>query len=102
MECSLIPILGVANPKQAVVLTISRTKDAGITAERLDDDIEMERLSANALLTSYIFGFKTIFARGATPATIEPFDDYKDIKAINEMEKLLQLKQGFKKLNIKI
>jgi predicted ATPase len=99
---SPIPILGVVNPNQAVVLTVNRTQEAGITAERLDEAIEIERLSANALLTSDIFGFKTIFARGATPATIEPFDDYRDIKAMNEMEKLLQLKQGFKKLNIKI
>jgi predicted ATP-binding protein involved in virulence len=99
---SPIPILGVVNHHRAVVLTVNRTQEAGITAERLDDHIEIERLSANALLTSDIFGFKTIFARGATPATIEPFDDYKDIKAMNEMEKLLQFKQGFKKLNIKI
>lgn len=98
---SPIPILGV-EPNTAVVLTVNRTKELGITVDRLDDDIDIDRLSANALLTSDIFGFKTIFARGATPDTIEPFDDYKDIKEMNELEKRMELKQGFKDLNIKI
>ncbi len=98
---SPIPLLGV-EPKTAVVLKVNRTKEAGITVERLDEDIDIDRLSANALLTSDIFGFKTIFARGATPDTIESFDDYKDIKEMNELEKRLELKQGFKDLNIKI
>ena len=98
---SPIPLLGV-EPNTAVVLTVNRTKELGITVERLDDDIDISRLSANALLTSDIFGFKSIFARGSTPDTIEPFDDYKDIKEMNELEKRLELKQGFKDLNIKI
>jgi AAA15 family ATPase/GTPase len=98
---SPIPLLGVS-PKSAVVFTVHRTREAGITIERLDDDIEIGRLSANSLLTSDIFGFKSIFARGSTPDTIEPFDDYKDIKDMNEMEKLLSLKHGLKTLNINI
>jgi predicted ATPase len=98
---SPIPILGVP-PKSAVVFTVHRTKEAGITIERLDDDIEIGRLSANSLLTSDIFGFKSIFARGSTPDTIEPFDDYKDIKEMNEMEKILTLKNGLKALNISL
>ena len=98
---SPIPLLGV-EPNTAVVLTVNRTKELGITVDRLDDDIDIDRLSANALLTSDIFGFKTIFARGATPDTIEPFDDYKDIKEMNDLEKRMELKQGFKDLNIKI
>jgi predicted ATP-dependent endonuclease of OLD family len=98
---SPIPLLGV-EPNTAVVLTVNRTKELGITVERLDDDIDIDRLSANALLSSDIFGFKSIFARGATPDTIEPFDDYKDIKEMDELEKRMELKQGFKDLNIKI
>jgi predicted ATPase len=90
---SPIPILG-AKPNTAVVLTVHRTKEAGITVERLDDDIEIGRLSANALLTSDIFNFKTIFARGATPDTIESFDDYDRIKTKNRRDKLLELKRG--------
>jgi AAA domain, putative AbiEii toxin, Type IV TA system len=92
---SPIPILG-AKPNTAVVLTVHRTKETGITVERLDDDIEIGRLSANALLSSDIFNFKTIFARGATPKTLEPFDDYERIRVKNRVEKLLALKQGFK------
>jgi hypothetical protein len=85
-----------AKPNTAVVLTVHRTKETGITVERLDDDIEIGRLSANALLSSDIFNFKTIFARGATPKTLEPFDDYERIRVKNRVEKLLALKQGFK------
>jgi predicted ATPase len=95
---SPIPILGV-KPDTAVVLTVHRTKEAGITVERLDDDIEIGRLSANALLTSNIFNFKTIFARGATPDTLEPFDDYEEIRVKNRVEKLLELRRN--KNNIK-
>ena len=98
---SPIPLLGV-EPNTAVVLTVNRTEELGITVERLDDDIEIDRLSANSLLSSDIFGFKSIFARGATPDTIRPFNDYKDIKEMSELEKRLELKQGFKDLNIKI
>jgi predicted ATPase len=75
---SPIPLLGV-KPNSAVVLTVHRSKTAGITVERLDDAIEIGQLSANALLSSTIFNFKTIFARGATPDTIMSFneDDHK-------------------------
>jgi AAA domain, putative AbiEii toxin, Type IV TA system len=95
---SPIPILGV-KPDTAVVLTVHRTKEAGITVERLDDDIEIGRLSANALLSSDIFNFKTIFARGATPDTLEPFDNYEEIRVKNRVEKLLELRRN--KTNIK-
>jgi predicted ATP-binding protein involved in virulence len=98
---SPIPLLGV-KPNTSVVLTVHRSKSTGILVERLDDAIEIERLSANALFTSDIFNFKNIFARGATPDTIQPFDDYDRIKEMNETEQLLELKQGFKKFNIKI
>jgi hypothetical protein len=81
---------------------VHRTAADGITVERLDDDIEIGRLSANALLTSDIFNFKNIFARGATPDTIESFNDYDRIKAKNKSDKLLELKQGIKDLNIKL
>jgi predicted ATP-binding protein involved in virulence len=65
---SPIPLLGV-NPNTSVVLTVHRSQSTGILVERLDDAIEIERLSANALFTSDIFNFKNIFARGATPDT---------------------------------
>ena len=98
---SPIPLLGV-KPNTAIVLTVRRSKTAGITAERLDDDIEIGQLSANALLSSSIFNFKTIFARGATPDTMVSFNDYDRIKEMNRVDKLLELKDGFNDLNIKL
>ncbi len=98
---SPIPLLGV-EPNTAVVLTVNRTKELGITVERLDDDIDMSRLSANALLSSDIFNFKSIFARGSTPDTIESFDSYDEIKEMRETEKRLLLKNGLKALNIQL
>lgn len=98
---SPMPILGAA-PKTFAVLTVHRTKSKGITVERLDDDIDIQRLNVNALLTSDIFNFGDIFARGATPDTIEPFDKYSDIQKTYSNEKLLELKTRFKKLKIKI
>jgi AAA15 family ATPase/GTPase len=99
---SPMPLLGVPKDVKSVVWTVHRTAADGITVERLDDDIEIGRLSANALLTSDIFNFKNIFARGATPDTIESFNDYDRIKAKNKSDKLLELKQGIKDLNIKL
>lgn len=90
---SPIPILGLHQDVKSVVLTVNRTVENGITVERLDDDIDIKRLSANALLTSDIFGFPNIFARGATPKTIEPEDNYKEIEEMSRMEKLLKLKK---------
>lgn len=111
---SPIPLLGV-EPQTAVVFTVNRTKELGITIDRFDDDIDIGRLSANALLTSDIFGFKNIFARGSTPDTIESFNNYDQIKEKNETdnklihfkekkdsEKLKVIKSGLKKLNIKL
>ena len=98
---SPIPLLGV-EPNTAVVLKVNRTKELGITVERLDDDIDIGRLSANALLSSDIFNFKSIFARGSTPDTIESFDSYDEIKEMRETEKRLLFKNGLKALNIQL
>jgi hypothetical protein len=58
-------------------------------------------LHPNALLTSDIFGFHHLFARGATPNTIDPFDQYEAIKKLKDTRKLLELKGAFKKIKIK-
>ncbi len=94
---SPIPILG-AKPDTFVVLTVHRTKADGITVERLDDDIEIQNLTVNALLTSDIFNIAPIVARGATPATVEPFDNYDKIKEMTELDKRLQLKNVLNRL----
>jgi len=92
---SPMPLLGV-NQDTSVVLTVNRTKTHGITVERFDDDIEIQRLSVNALLTSEIFNFGNIFARGATIDRIEPLNNYNQIKEMSHLEKLLELKKAFK------
>ncbi len=99
---SPIPILGLPETMNLIVFKVNRTAKEGISVKRLDNEIAIRRLSANALLTSDVFGFDTIFARGATPDTIEPFDNYKEIQEMSEIEKSLMLKEGFKKLRIKI
>ncbi|MEY4936264.1 MAG: hypothetical protein RIS64_2623, partial [Bacteroidota bacterium] len=99
---SPIPILGLPETVHSVVFKVNRTAQEGISVKRLDNEIEIRRLSANALLTSDVFGFDTIFARGSTPDTIEPFDNYKQIQEMSDIEKSLTLKAGFKKLRIKI
>jgi hypothetical protein len=91
---SPIPLLGLPKKVKSVVLKVRRTIKEGITVKRLDDAIEIQRLSANALLTSDIFGFDNIFARDATPDTIESFDDYKKIEAKNKIELELELRNG--------
>lgn len=95
---SPIPLLGVPENKKMVVYKVNRTPETGITAERLDDDIDIERLSANALLSSEIFGFKNIFARGATPETIIPSNNYADLSDEKRQE---LLKKRFNELNLK-
>jgi energy-coupling factor transporter ATP-binding protein EcfA2 len=94
---SPIPILG-AKPDTYVVLKVHRTQSEGVTVERLDDDIEIQKLSVNALLTSDIFDFGAIFANGATPDTLEPFDNYKEIQEKERLKKLLQLKTVLNRL----
>lgn len=51
---SPIPLLGA--PKESVILHVERTKEEGITVERLDDIISFKDLLPNALLSSPIFG----------------------------------------------
>ncbi|MEO0043036.1 MAG: hypothetical protein RL329_2484 [Bacteroidota bacterium] len=94
---SPIPLLGV-NAENALVLTVYRNKTDGITVKRLDDDIDIQHLSANALLTSDIFNFKSVFARGATPDTMIPFNDYKEVGA---SEKLVLLRKKMNDLKLK-
>ncbi len=54
---SPIPILGA--PKDSILFKVDRTKEEGITVERLD--IDVSTLLPNTILTSPIFGFQEIF-----------------------------------------
>jgi hypothetical protein len=85
-------------PNTSIVLTVHRTTETGITVERLDDDIEIRRLSVNALLSSPIFNFPKIFAEEATPESIIPENDYSKVP---KSAKLALIKQKMKALNLK-
>jgi predicted ATP-dependent endonuclease of OLD family len=83
---SPIPILSLPKHIPIVVLTVSRTIEKGITATRKDDEMEIHRLNPSALLTSPIFGFQQLFARGATAQEIMPTDDYGDVDFMKKMK----------------
>jgi AAA15 family ATPase/GTPase len=91
---SPIPLLGV-KPNTAVVLTVQRTKAAGITVERLDERIPFHHLLPNSLLTSPIFGFETLFPRNTPIAQIASADHWKDVEeSFNLHAELARLKKG--------
>ncbi|MEY4937595.1 MAG: hypothetical protein RIS64_3954 [Bacteroidota bacterium] len=87
---SPIPILSLPKSIPAVVLTVSRTIENGITADRKDDEMEIHRLNPSALLTSPIFGFQQLFARGATSQEVIPTDDYEDVDFMKKMKARIQ------------
>lgn len=57
---SPIPLL--AAEKNSVIIKVNRTKEAGVTIERLDEIIDFPTLLPNTILTSPIFGFQDIFS----------------------------------------
>jgi predicted ATP-dependent endonuclease of OLD family len=87
---SPIPILSLPKSIPPVVLTVSRTIEEGITVERKDDEMEIHRLNPSALLTSPIFGFQQLFARGATPQEVIPTDNYEDVDFMKKMKTRIQ------------
>jgi AAA ATPase domain len=87
---SPIPLLSLPKQMPYVVLTVHRTKEAGITVERLDEDVEIRRLNPNALLTSPIFGFQQLFVPDALPEQIIPTDHYEDVEFIKKMKVRIQ------------
>lgn len=62
---SPIPLLGA--PKESVILHVTRTKENGITVERLDDKIDFHTLLPEALLSSPIFDFDNFLRRNGQP-----------------------------------
>jgi predicted ATP-binding protein involved in virulence len=55
---SPIPLL--AAEKNSIILKVNRTKDEGVTIDRLDEIIDFPKLLPNTILTSPIFGFQNI------------------------------------------
>jgi AAA15 family ATPase/GTPase len=87
---SPIPILGLPEDNQPIVLTVERNLEKGITIDRKDDDFDIRQLNPEALLTSPIFNFQTLFARGAKVETIIPTSDFKEVVEIEAIKKRLK------------
>ena len=88
---SPIPFLGA--PENSVFIKIDRDGINGITAEKLD--IEVQKLTPNSILTSPIFGFDDINSTEADIDEIETADRYSNIvKDKSLKEKLNILKQN--------
>jgi predicted ATP-binding protein involved in virulence len=87
---SPIPILGLPEDNKPVILTVERSPEKGITVDRKDDDFDIRQLNPEALLTSPIFNFQTIFARGAKHETIIPTSDFKEVIEVEAIKKRLK------------
>lgn len=87
---SPIPILGLPEDNKPVILTVERSPEKGITIDRKDDDFDIRQLNPEALLTSPIFNFQTIFARGAKPENIIPTSDFNDVIEVEAIKKRLK------------
>jgi predicted ATP-dependent endonuclease of OLD family len=84
---SPLPILGLPQSIPSVVFTVSRTAGKGITADRKDDDMEIHRLSAGALLSSPVFGFEQ-----SLPPILPllPTEKYEAIAFVQQMKERLK------------
>jgi AAA15 family ATPase/GTPase len=87
---SPIPILGLPEDNQPIILTVERNLEKGITIDRKDDDFNIRQLNPEALLTSPIFNFQTLFARGAKTESIIPTSDFKEVIEIDAIKKRLK------------
>lgn len=84
---SPIPLLGA--PKETAIININRTAEDGITAERIDQLFELNKLNPNVILTSPIFGFKDIFpttynSENDRISTVDYYNDEIFRKALKE------------------
>lgn len=87
---SPIPILGLPKENHPVILTVERNAENGISIDRKDDDFDFRQLSTEALLTSPVFGFQTLFARGTTADEIIPTSDFKEVLEIEAIKERLK------------
>tara|TARA_R110002020_G_scaffold420179_1_gene629319 strand:- start:852 stop:3002 length:2151 start_codon:yes stop_codon:yes gene_type:complete len=86
---SPIPLLGA--PKNSVICVVKRSKEKGTYAERVDDQLELENMLPNTILSSPIFGFKELF-----PVThnekekIRTEDTFEELKKNDELKAYLK------------
>lgn len=86
---SPIPIMGLPSDNKPVILTLYRDADEGITVDRKDDDFDLRQLNVSALLTSPVFGFQDILARGASPKEINTADTFLEVEKVAQIKKRL-------------
>jgi predicted ATP-binding protein involved in virulence len=86
---SPFPILGLPKNIKPVILTVERNLEDGITIDRKDDDFDIRKLNPEALLTSPIFNFQTLFARDATADEIIPTSDFNEVLELEQIKKEL-------------
>lgn len=89
---SPIPFLGA--PKNSVFIKVNRSKEEGITAERLD--IDVTNLTPNLILTSPIFGMDFITSVNMEKVEkVETEDTYKKLQENRELrERLLEFEKS--------
>ena len=87
---SPIPILGLPENNKPVVLTVERNSETGITIDRKDDDFDIRQLNPMMLLTSPIFNFHAVLARGAKAENIIAADDFKEVEDIKRIKERLK------------
>lgn len=92
---SPIPLLGM--PKETVIIKVNRTKEEGITAEKLD--IDFADLLPNAILSSPIFGFQEIIPDANNSSkNIRTEDDYSEVLFNEQLEKKIEsIKNKYKR-----
>ena len=73
---SPIPLLGA--PKNSVILKVNRTKEEGITIEKVD--VDLKNLTPNLLLTSGIFDMDNIFS--------SQLEDLTEVRTENTFDKM--------------
>ena len=83
---SPIPFLGA--PKGSVFLTVNRSKEEGITVERIKHlEEEIHKLTPNLLLDSPIFGYADLFSnRFRTNQKIQTEDTAKEVEFNQQLE----------------
>lgn len=85
---SPIPILGA--PANSVFLKVNRTKELGITIQKIDH-LEIANLTPNTILTSPIFGFSDILAENHNPKLrVRTEVSYQEMMLNDEVEKRLK------------
>jgi predicted ATPase len=94
---SPIPLLGA--PPKTPIFTVKLESEQGIYIERMDDDVEINNLLPNSILTSPIFNLQEIIpVSHRAENLVNTQDDFNDVLFYKKLdEKLSQLESKYKK-----